>query len=243
MNINFQTITGQKTGGDKILSGMEAEERIVSGPSKSSNLSKAGYALDIDASGFTDNAYAGHSRSVEDISNMAQNTDVQNRHNFMALLSNTMSEEDYEKALKDGFDIKDINSAETVNIVDKIKSVLLESGALVAGYNDDLSFEKLKNITGSDALAKALQDSFHENDIPVTAENVKASKTAIDQVADIKALDDSAVKYMVLNNMKPTIENIYFASHSTNGLNVMGKGFYAQEAGGYYAQTSREYAR
>ena len=238
MNINFQTITGQKTGGDKILSGMEAEERIVSGPSKSSNLSKAGYALDIDASGFTDNAYAGHSRSVEDIAGMAQNTDVQNRHNFMALLSNTMSEEDYEKALKDGFDIKDINSAETVNIVDKIKSVLLESGALVAGYNDDLSFEKLKKITGSDAFAKALQDSFHENDIPVTAENAKAAKTAVDQVADIKALDDSAVKYMVQNNMKPTIENIYFASHSTNGLNVMGRGFYAQEAGGYYAQTA-----
>ncbi len=238
MNINFQTITGQKTSQDLILSGMEAEERIVSGPSKSSNLSKTGYALDIDASGFTDNAYAGHSRSVEDISEMAQNTDVQNRHNFMALLSNTMSEEDYAKAQKDGFDIKEINSAETVSIVDKIKSVLLESGTVVAGYNDDLSLDKLKKITGSDALAQAIQKSFHENDIPVTAENVKASKTAIDQVADIEALDDSAVKYMVLNNMKPTIENIYFASHSTNGLNVMGKGFYAQEAGGYYAQTA-----
>ena len=238
MNINFQTITGQKTGGDKILSGMEAEGRIVSGPSKSSNLSKTGYALDIDASGFTDNAYAGHSRSAGDISNMAQNTDVQNQHNFMALLSNTMSEEDYAKALEDGFDIKDINSAETVNIVDKIKSVLLESGVQVAGYNDDLSFEKLKKITGSDAFAKALQESFHENDIPVTAENVKAAKIAVDQVSDIKALDDSAVKYMVQNNMEPTIENIYFASHSTNGLNVMGRGFYAQEAGGYYAQTA-----
>ena len=238
MNINFQSITGQKTREDIILSGREAEERIVSGPSKSTNLSKTGYALDIDASGFTDNAYAGHSRSVEDIMGMAQNTDVQNRHNFMALLSNTMSEEDYEKALKDGFDIKDINSAETVNIVDRIKSVLLEAGVEVAGYNDDLSYEKLKKITGSDAFAKALQQSFHENDIPVTAENVKASKTAIEQVADITELDDSAVKYMVLNNMKPTIENIYFASHSTNGLNVMGRGFYAQEAGGYYAQTA-----
>ena len=238
MNINFQTITGQKTSHDSILSGMEAEERIVSGPSKSSNLSKTGYALDIDASGFTDNAYAGHARSIEDIAAMAQNTDVQNRHNFMALLSNTMSEEDYAKAQKDGFDLKDINSAEAVSIVDKIKSVLLESGKVVAGYNDDLSLDKLKKITGSDALAQAIQKSFHENDIPVTAENVKASKTAIDQVADIEALDDSAVKYMVLNNMKPTIENIYFASHSTNGLNVMGRGFYAQEAGGYYAQTA-----
>ena len=179
MNINFQTITGQKTSShDSILSGMEAEERIVSGPSKSSNLSKTGYALDIDASGFTDNAYAKHSRTAEDISNMAQNTDVVNQHNFMALLSNTMSGEDYAKAQKDGFDIKDINSAETVNIVDKIKSVLLESGVEITGYNDDLSLEKLKKITGSDAFANALQKSFHENDIPVTAENAKAARTA-----------------------------------------------------------------
>ncbi len=240
MNINFQTITGQKTGNDSILSGMDAEERIVSQPSKSGSISKSGCALDINGSGFTDNAYADHARSAGDISQMAENTDVQNRHNFMALLSNTMSEEDYAKALEDGVDIKDINSSEAVSIVDKIKSILLESGEVVAGFNDDLSLEKLKKITGSDAFAKALSDSFHENDIPVTQDNIKSARTALEQVGDITSLDDSAVKFMVLNNMEPTIENVYFAAHSTNGQNVSGRGFYAQESG-YYAQKADSY--
>ncbi|MBQ7615377.1 MAG: hypothetical protein IJU77_10060 [Butyrivibrio sp.] len=241
MNINFQTITGQKTSQDSILSGMEAEGRIVSGPSKKDQLAKAGYAASLDGSGFTDNAYASHARSIDDVTAMAENKDVQLQHNFMALLSNTMSGEDYAKALEDGFDIKNMNSEEAVTIVDKIKGVLLQSGVEITGFNDDLSRNKLKQITGSDGFATALEKSFKENDIPLTTENVKAAKAAADQMEDINELDDSAVKFMVLNNMEPTIENIYFAAHSTNGQNASGRGYYAQEAGGYYAQKADSY--
>ncbi|RKM58893.1 hypothetical protein D6855_12110 [Butyrivibrio sp. CB08] len=236
MNINFQTITGQKTSGDQILSSTEALGRAVSGQTKQIQTNNNSYALDIDATGFTNNAYADHQRTIDDISSMAENKDVFAEHNFMSLMANTMSEEDYGKALEDGFDLKDVNSKEAVTIVDKIKSVLLQSGEVVAGYNDDLSIDKLRKITGSDSLANALKKSFQENDIPLTQENAKAATLAYEQIADIKELDDAAVKFMVLNNMAPTIENIYFAAHSTNGLNVSGNGFYAQEAGGYYAQ-------
>lgn len=240
MNINFQTITGQKNSQDSILSGMEAEGRIVSGPSKNGQISKLGYAMNLDGSGFTDNAYSDHQRSLEDVKEMAQGTDARLQHNYMAVLSNTLSGEDYAKALKDGFDIKDMAEGETVSIVDKIKAVMLEAGVEVQGYNDDLSHEKLKKITGSDSMASALEKSFAENDIPLTSENVKEAKTAVMQVKDIEKLDDSAVKFMALNNMEPTIENMYFAVHSTNGQNTTGRGYYAQE-GGYLAKTSENY--
>ncbi|MBO5621565.1 MAG: hypothetical protein J5959_08045, partial [Butyrivibrio sp.] len=240
MNINFQNISGQKASQDQILLSTEAKERSVSGSYGKNTISGSSYALDIDATGFTNNAYAQHQRSIDDISQMAENKDVFSEHNFMALMANTMSEEDYNRALEDGFDLKDLNSKDAVTIVDKIKSVLLESGEVVAGYNDDLSIDKLKKITGSDALANALKDSFHEKDIPITAENAKAATLAYEQIADIGELGDAAVKFMVLNNMKPTIENIYFAAHSTNGQNVTGNGFYAQEAGGYFAQKAEE---
>ncbi|MBR1642003.1 MAG: hypothetical protein IJ683_06760 [Butyrivibrio sp.] len=240
MNINFQNITGQKASQDQILLSTEAKERTVSGSFGKNSISGSSYALDIDATGFTNNAYAQHQRSADDISQMAENKDVFSEHNFMALMANTMSEEDYNRALEDGFDLKDLNGKDAVTIVDKIKSVLLESGEVVAGYNDDLSIDKLKKITGSDVLANALKSSFHENDIPITAENAKAATLAYEQIADIKELSDAAVKFMVLNNMKPTIENIYFAAHSTNGQSATGNGFYAQEAGGYFAQKAEE---
>ncbi len=236
MNINFQTITGQKTSQDKILSGMEAKERTIPVPSGNTPVSNSGYALDIDATGFTDNAYAAHERSAKDISAMAQNSDIGTEHDFMILLSNTLSEEDYAKAVKDGYDLKDINSSEAVTIVDKIKSVLLESGQVIAGYNDDLSLEQLKKITGSESFARALQGSFHENDIPLTQENVKEARSAYEQVSGIKELDDAAVGFMVQNDMEPTIENVYCAAHSTNGTAASRRGFYAQDAAGYYAQ-------
>ncbi len=241
MNINFQTITGQKTSQDPILSGMEAEERIVSGPSKPEAAAKTGYNVRLDGSGFTNSVYGKHARSAEDITQMAQDTDVRSRHNYMALLSNTMTQEDYMRASRDGFDVKDLDSTETVTIVDKIKTVLLESGVEVAGYNDDLDFEKLRKITGSDSLARSIQSSFRENDIPLTPDNVRQTAMAYQQVDEITQLDDSAVKFMVLNNMQPTMENLYFASHSTNGQNTSEHGFYAQEAGGYYAQKADTY--
>ena len=172
---------------------------------------------------------------------MAQNTDVWMQHNYMALLSNTMSEEDYAKALEDGFDLKNMDSTETVTILDKIKSALLESGTCVASFNDDLGIDKLEKITGSRTFANALQKSFHENDIPITKENVREAKMAFEEIADIQGLDNDAEKYLIQNEMDPTIENIYLAAHSTNGSSISGKGFYAQDTDGYYAMKAESY--
>ena len=236
MSINFQAVTGQNKDRDVILSGMEADGRIVSSPSKAAAQEKSSVLTTLDSSFFTNDAYAKPQRNAEDIAAMARDTDVGTMHNYMALLSNTLSEEDYKKAAEDGFDLKSINSKETVTIVDKIKGALLSAGVEVAGFNDDLSLEKLEKITGSATLARAISNNFHEKDIPLTSDNVKAVKTAYEQISDLEGLSDSAVKYMVQNNMKPTMGNIYFASHSTNGQDAAGRGFYAQDTAGYYAQ-------
>ncbi|MBO4458642.1 MAG: hypothetical protein J5802_13065 [Butyrivibrio sp.] len=234
MNINFQTTVGNKATEDSMYVGMEAEDRINKSAAKS-GVSNA-VAVNLGASLFSNDVYASHARGADEISEMAKNTDVQTQHNYMALLSNTMSEEDYAKALQDGFDVKNLNSSETVTILDKIKGVLLESGVEIVGYNDDMSVEKLTKITGSRSLAETIHKEFSQNDIPMTAENVRGAKSAYEEASQIEEPSDGAVKYMVLNNMKPTISNIYRAAHSTNGQNLSGRGFYAQEAGGYYAQ-------
>ena len=241
MNINFQTIAGNKKADDSFRTGMESDERIGMSAGKVSAASSSAFAVDLDTSIFSNDAYAQRARSLDDISKMAENTDVLTQHNYMALLSNTMSEKDYAKALEDGFDIKNLNSSETVTILDKIKSVLLESGEEIIGYNDDLSTQKLAKITGSESFAMAIKKSFSENDIPITQENIRAVAGAYDQVSNISEPSDDAIKYMVLNNLRPTIGNLYFANHSTNGQSATGKGFYAQETGGYYAQKAEDY--
>ncbi|SFC83731.1 DUF6240 domain-containing protein [Butyrivibrio sp. YAB3001] len=240
MNISFQTITSRKHEESLNTLGTDSRySREIAASSKQANVESV--SIQLDSSFFSNEAYSDHTKTAEDIREMAENTDVMTQHNYMALLSNTMSKEDFAKAVEDGFDIKTINSAETVTILDKIKSVLLQAGTMVTGYNDDLSLEKLAKITGSMAFAKELSNDFHESDVPVTLENVKAAGIAFKEISEIDNLDDSAIKYMVTNEQRPTIENIYFAAHSTNGQNIAGKGYYAQDAGGYYAQKADSY--
>ncbi len=241
MNINFQAVTGNRSEESRELFGMDTREglRTVSGKSAAAGTEVIG--VQLNSSIFSNDAYASHARSCKDISEMAENTDVMTQHNYMALLSNTMSAEDFAKAAKDGFDIKNMDSAETVTIIDKIKSVLLQSGEKVVGFNDDLDVDKLTKITGSRSFAQALQKSFHENDIPLSYDNTKEASIAYREVSEIQGLDDGAVKYLVLNELDPTIENLYLANHSTNGQNAMGRGFYAQDADGYYAQKAETF--
>ena len=241
MKIDFQTITGNKMGQGAEKTGMESGKRPELYAGKTDSVGGNAYVASLDSSIFSNNAYAQHTRTAENISEMAQNTDVWMQHNYMALLSNTMSEEDYAKALEDGFDLKNMDSTETVTILDKIKSALLESGTCVAGFNDDLGIDKLEKITGSRTFANALQKSFHENDIPITKENVREAKMAFEEIADIQGLDNDAEKYLIQNEMDPTIENIYLAAHSTNGSSISGKGFYAQDTDGYYAMKAESY--
>ena len=236
MNLTFQTITDQRPGSEQILKNTEADNKSGTVALRSEQGKQNPLLVDLDSSFFSSEVYSQNSKSTSDIQNMAENMDVQNRHNYMALLSNTMSDEDYAAVLEGGFDFGNLNSAETVTILDKIKSVLLESGTVITGYNDDLSIDKLEQITGNKSFAAALKKSFSENDIPVTTKNVKEAKAAFDQISEVTQMDDSAVKYLVLNEKEPTIGNIYLARHSTNGQNVSGRGFYAQDAYGYYAK-------
>ena len=241
MNITFNTVSDQKVAQNMNATGMELGRQTTSRIGSYAMDGSAALKATLDTSFFGNEAYTRKTRNLEDMSQMAQNTDVLTQHNYMALLSNTMSAEDYAKAAEDGFDLKSLDPSETVTIVDKIKSVLLEAGVEITGYNDDLSLEKLSRITGSEAFAAAIQKSFHEKDVPVNSENVKAARVAYDEIKDMTELSDSAVKFMVLNKMEPTIENLYFASHSTNGMDRSARGFYAQEMGGYYAQKSEDY--
>ena len=112
----------------------------------------------------------------------------------------------------------------------------MESGTEITGFTDDLSREQLTEITGSQAYANELVQSFHENDVPVTKENVAAVQNAVSRADTLTQPQEAAVGYMIENRMDPTIDHLYLASYSTNGQSASGSGFYAQETSGYYAR-------
>ena len=156
--------------------------------------------------------------------------DFENFHNFDVVMSHTMSESDYEKAREDGFDMKDLNPSEAVTILDKVKTVLAKSGQIIDGFNDDIDKETLINITKDELLAKEIIDSFHENDIPLSKDNIEDVIKAIEKGSLLDEPLDNSRNYLVENNLKPSIDNFYLADHATNGRKS-GKGSYYIEGG------------
>ena len=133
---------------------------------KTQSVENAGFALDISGTVMDNSAYAGHGRTAEEIMLEAGQEDITARRNYMAVMSNCMSDEDFAKLQKDGFHPGSTDIETVVTILDHIKTALLKGGQEIIGYTDTLSDDVLKEITGSQAFADELKEQFAKRDIP-----------------------------------------------------------------------------
>lgn len=199
--------------------------------------SNIGSSLDI--SGFVkdNNAYGGQGKTTEDVRREIGATDVQTAQDYMTVMSNTLSGEDYKELIEDGFSPNHMPVGEVVTVVDEIKTRLAEAGVVIEGYNDNIDKEVLKEITGNPAYAEALAQSFEKYGIEPTEENVTETVREIEKMSQIPELSENAVKYMLQNGMEPTTDNLYRASYSGGNMAVrQGQGYFAEDSGGYYGK-------
>ena len=203
--------------------------------------SKGVFALDISGTAMDNNAYGGKGKTIEDVMQDAGQMDVATQRNYMAVMSNIMSDEDFAKLQEEGYHPGNTEIETVVTIVDEIKAALVKGGKNISGYTDDLDVETLTEITGSTAMAEEIIKQFAEHDIPVTNENVEDVLKASATVAKLNPPNDSMIKYMVQNHMEPTVDNVYKAQYSA-GINgdKQGRGYY-QDDTGYYAKKAEEY--
>ena len=200
------------------------------------------YALDISGTVMDNNAYGGHGKTAEEVMQDAGAIDVATQTDFMTVMSNTMSEEDFARLQKEGYHPGDMEIEEVVTIVDTIKAELIRGGTEVAGYTDDLDMETLAQITGSEAFAAEIAKQFRAYDIPITRENVQAAREAFERAMQTGQPGEGTVKYMVENRMEPTIDNLYMADHSAaSDSHRQGHGYYASDNTGYYAKKAEDY--
>ena len=201
-----------------------------------------GYALDISGTVMDNTAYKGHGKTAEEVMLDAGQIDVAVQSDYMTVMSNSMSAEDFDRMRKEGWQPGDMKIEEAVTIVDTIKAELLKGGTQIDGYTDEIDEQTLEKITGSKAFAKELSEQFKKHDIPVTEENVREAKKAYDKAAELDDLTEGAVKYMVENQMAPTIDNLYLADYSsTDNSDRQGKGYYSDGVRGYYSKKAEEY--
>ncbi|MCR4590716.1 MAG: DUF6240 domain-containing protein [Lachnospiraceae bacterium] len=184
--------------------------------------------------------------------------DAKNAHNYMAVMSNTMSEKDFRAMQEEGYQPGRMSEAEAVTGLDRIKVILAESGVNVAGFTDTVDRETAAEITGSVAAAnkitsetpvnsglfkdeEALKDyaaaGFEAADLPKTDENIRSAVNAFRTAAKIEPLDAGSMEYLLSNAEEPTIENVYMAEHSGSGSGSGGaKGYFDNEGTGYLSE-------
>ena len=201
---------------------------------KNANTTKYGhhYYLDISGNVMDNNAYAGHGKTAEDVMLEAGSQDIVARRNYMAVMSNTMSKEDFAKLQRDGIHPGNTEIGTVVTIIDHIKAALIKGGKEVHGYTDNMDAETFAAITGDKVMAEKLLKQFQEKGLPSSEENWASAGKAWEKARDITELSEGAVKYMVENNLSPTIENLYLAKYSGgNDAGKQGRGYFAQNLG------------
>lgn len=136
------------------------------------------------------------------------------RKNQMAVLSNTLTPEDYKKAQEEGFALHSTDSGTIVTVTDEIKAQLAKAGVDVFCMGGSLTKEQLEEIGGSLAAANCLERYFKAADVPPVEENMTEGMEALDQAEELTALSEGAIKYMLDNHLSPGIENLYMAEFS-----------------------------
>lgn len=156
----------------------------------------------------------GHGSAIQNLEQeFEQEMNASARKDQMAMLAQTMSPEDFKKMQEDGFSAGDMDADAIVTVTDKIKVQLAKAGVDTSYMGDDLSAEQLEKVGENISAAVTLARKMQGADIPVTEDNLEEGVKSISQGEELQPLNEGAVKYLLDNNMSPTLENIYIAEH------------------------------
>lgn len=185
MKITFESVQEQNIQGQ---SGVEKRHSSTQNTEKKAEKTGA-YSVNIggqDGRGPKDSTYKKENLTAEEISMQASGMDMDVQKMYMAVMSNSMSQDEFNEMLEDGYNVADMDIETLVTILDRIKVEVAKGGGDISGFTDSLSKETLEQILGSSAYAEAFKNG----------------------------LEEGAIAYMVDRQMPPTPENLYRAKYS-----------------------------
>ena len=86
--------------------------------------------------------------------------------NYMAVMSNTMSNKDFMALQDEGWKISSMSAEQAVTNLDRIKVTLARAGVNVAGYTDTVDKDTLEAIAGGAAAAAGVAGEISANSAP-----------------------------------------------------------------------------
>lgn len=196
--------------------------------------------------GREDQAYGKAGKTAQDVKNEAGLLSGEDYKNYMAVMSSTMSEEDFSALIEDGVKPGKVEVSDMVTIMDHIKAVMAQSGVVISGFNGsgDIPLDKLEAMAGDAAYAQSILQVFSENQIPLTEENVENVIKQTDLALEINGLSDHMKQFLMENGSELSIDGIYkaqFSGEKKTGSQRVPQGnrggYFADDLNGYYGKT------
>lgn len=137
------------------------------------------------------------------------------RDNLKALF-NKLSGPEAAAMDEDGFHINDMDSEEILTVVDRIKIMLAAYCENYQAMSGDISSEQIKEAVGDAGLAAKVSAKLSGAYIPTTKENIAQVEQADDAASRLpETMNENVQRYLMKNDMEPTIANVYKAWHAT----------------------------
>lgn len=132
---------------------------------------------------------------LEEIRNDAASKDAVQQKNEMVVGVNKTTAKHADEIENDGFSLPDTDIHTIVTETDKIQAQLAKAGKDTSYFTDTPSEAQLEAIAGSAALAAQYAQAFAQSQ-------------------DLQPLDEGSIKYMIDNELEPTIGNLYYAQYN-----------------------------
>lgn len=232
MNIGFHQIEGQK---DQVSLHNYDTKTSVEKKAEKSFGTQAVFAWDSSEVGMGIRPYR-EEKSGGQLLEDAIIFDEKNTKNYMIVMANTLSEEDYAQLMKEGANPANCQPKDMVTIMDQIKVTLAKSGVQVAGFTDTLDAATIKEAGLSEAYANAIANGLAAKNLPATKDNVKAIAAQLDQAQNLNGLTEGAKKYLIENDLQPTLDNLYKARYAGGSQAVASQGYFQTDSHGYMAK-------
>ena len=160
--------------------------------------------------------------TASDVMQQADKMDTASMKDQMVVASNTTTAADCKKVEEEGFSLQQTDIRTVVTVTDKIKMELAKAGVDVSSFGGGLSAEQIEAFAGNAALAQKIAGRIEQlaADIPLTHDNAADFVRALEEAGELQQLNDGALKYMLDNQLKPTIANLYKAQYSGSTVYV-----------------------
>lgn len=132
--------------------------------------------------------------------------------------SELMTSEDYKEIEEEGISLEKYEEERLSRVLARIKAQRAELKEYVEDQVESKheNEEAIKKVAHSNITSKRIAKKLEESGLPVTKANIAKIATAMELTLGADKLTDHAMTYLIKNNLKPTIGNLYKAQYSQN---------------------------